>query len=210
LIKPALLETNKKEFQSKFLKFKHYDPSIKLHIDIADNTLFEGESIFDMEFYTQFNLKNTEIHLMTSQPNKYVTQLGFFTDFIWVHYESGFFNEKCPLKNLHIGITFSPSTPIQTCIKESESFKKIQFLTVEPGKQGQQINIKRLNEITENLKYFKNKEIQLDGGINLTNIDKIDKDVKNIVIGSAILKQADPIKAYIEFLNKRKEETSNE
>jgi len=75
----------------------------------------------------------------------------------------------------------------------------VQFMGVEPGKQGGNFVPSVLEKISSFKKDFPGKTFQIDGGVNESNILTVSETgVENIVIGSAIFNADDPKKKFLE------------
>ena len=97
--------------------------------------------------------------------------------------------KKC---NVDCGIALNPGTSIYNIIDLLDIIDKILIMTVNPGFGGQKFiehmlkKIRLLSSIM-NRYNINSKIIQVDGGINLYNIDTIyDLGVRDIVVGSYI------------------------
>lgn len=166
-----------------------------LHLDIMDGVFVKNKT------WTYSKIKDIiptnkplDIHLMVRDVYKYINDFKKLKpEIITFHYEVNLdiFSIIKYLKNLNIkvGLSIKPDTKIDSITKYLPFIDLILVMSVEPGMGGQQFilnsldKIDRLVEIREKYKY--NYLIEVDGGINDTNIKLLNK-VDISVIGSYI------------------------
>lgn len=176
-----------------------------IHYDVMDNKFVKniGVDIEDIKIAKKHNLY-TDVHLMVKYPleDKYIKKaLDYGANSITIHYEIDNFEEtlkylydkKQDLKNkdfdLTIGVSIKPNTDVGVLKAYEKYFDKILLMSVEPGLGGQKY-IEYTNEkIKFAQKIYKEKIIQVDGGINYKNLEKIYRtNIDSMVIGSDISK----------------------
>ena len=144
------------------------------------------------------------VHLMIEKPERYIgvfSKALFTQDSIIVHVET------CPHldKTLQIiidsglkaGAALNPATPLEMIKHVLDKLNVILIMTVNPGFGGQQFITTMLDKITQTREMVKNNgkdiDIQVDGGINIKNIEKVNKAGANIlVVGSEIFEAESP------------------
>ena len=162
-----------------------------LQIDVMDGQ-FVNEKRFSPIFVK--NLKTTmkkEVHLMVQNPEKEVPKYLDAQSIIF-HLEAA--NDPYALIRLikknkkKAGIAINPETRIEEVYHFLTILDKVLIMGVHPGKGGQAFIPSTLQKIKDVRKQNKNIIIEVDGGINKTNIKKIFKAGANdLVIGSALV-----------------------
>ena len=86
------------------------------------------------------------------------------------------------------GIAISPDTPVSAIEEYLDAVDMVLVMSVYPGYGGQ----KYIPEVSEKITYLRNKlgddfNIQVDGGVNLSNIDNVLKVGANVIVaGTAV------------------------
>ena len=176
---------------------------IYLHLDIMDGkfvpnttpgvSLLKKINKFDFVFDT---------HLMVEDPINYIDK--FYkagSDIITFHYEAvdnvqQVINKILSL-NIKCGISIKPNTDPTVLLPYLKDLDQILIMSVEPGFGGQ----KFMENALEKIKYLdklrnSNEEyhylIEVDGGINLSNVTKIREAGANVVVmGTALINSSD-------------------
>lgn len=174
-----------------------------IHFDIMDGH-FVPNITFGFKFIESIK-KNTQIpfdvHLMISQPEKYIKQFSEVgSNIITFHYETTHFpirliteikKHKCLA-----GISINPATPIESIYDILPHIDLVLLMSVEPGFYGQNFiegSFTRIAQLKERIVKMKLKTlIEVDGGVSLNNYKAlIDAQVDILVIGSDFFKQKD-------------------
>jgi ribulose-phosphate 3-epimerase len=202
MIIPAILQKDLKDIIEEVKTVENFAPLVQ--VDIADGNLVNNSTYQKIEEILRIktNVK-FDIHLMVNNPNLYLKRNPKIRQ-ISAHAEAPInLNEwikETKKYNYKVGISLSPETKwkqIEDLISEVDF---IQFLTVNPGKQGQEFQPDVLKKIKRFRQKYSFVTIQADGGINETNIKEVLKSgVNNVVIGSAIVRAENPQKTYINF-----------
>tara|TARA_A100001015_G_scaffold296579_1_gene377048 strand:- start:1799 stop:2425 length:627 start_codon:yes stop_codon:yes gene_type:complete len=174
------------------------------HFDIMDGN-FVPNITFGPNYVNNFiekinNKKFIDVHLMVNNPEKYIDSLKQVDQIIF-HIENlseqtinNIINNIKSYK-IKCGLCLSPNTDIKTIAKYLDKIDLIQVMTVEPGKCGQQLIPDCLEKIKFIRKINSNIDIQVDGGIKLTNIkDVIESGANSFVCGSSMIKDGLSIK----------------
>ncbi|MBL1211927.1 MAG: ribulose-phosphate 3-epimerase [Ignavibacteriae bacterium] len=152
-----------------------------------------------------------DIHLMIEEPDRYIENfIKAGADIITVHQEE--------VKHLHrtvsmikdlgakAGVSINPATPVSMLSEIVEYADMILIMSVNPGFGGQSFIENSLSKISE-LKSLREKKkldfkIQVDGGIDKTNIQKIsERGCDAFVAGSSIFHSDNITGATIELKN---------
>lgn len=174
------------------------------HFDIMDGN-FVPNITFGPNYVNNFiqkinNKKFIDVHLMVNNPEKYIDSLKQVDQIIF-HIEN--LSEQTinniinKIKNYKIrcGLCLSPNTDINTVTKYLNKIDLVQVMTVEPGKCGQQLIPDCLEKIKVIRKNNSNIDIQVDGGIKLSNInDVIESGANSFICGSSMIKDGLGIK----------------
>lgn len=163
-----------------------------IHFDVMDNKFVPNEAfgILEIKKYASICNKKIDAHFMVEDPLYYLNELKdidfeFFTFHLEVDDIDKIIKE---LKNTNykIGISIKPNTNIEKLKKYLDDIDLILVMSVEPGFGGQSFIENTYNRISEIKKIIGNRNIliEVDGGINNTNINKIDADIA--VVGSFI------------------------
>lgn len=199
---PAVLSDNLDDYTKAYRLFEQMDGVSKVQLDIMDGVFVKTISP-DFENILKIPTKlNKQVHLMVQEPLPYLdlcTKYGVSE--VIVHLRTNYGNVN-DFDNYGFKI-FLGVNPEDNFLSFADlTFKISGFLlmTVHPGLQGQPFLPNELKKAG----YLRNKgfdgTIIVDGSINLDTIGNLKEyDIDEAVIGSAIIKQPDPIKAYNEL-----------
>lgn len=153
-----------------------------------------------------------DVHLMIEDPDKYIPDfVTEKTEFITVH------QEACVHLNRTInhirsygigaGVSINPATPVSTLENILADVDLVLIMSVNPGFGGQSFidstlsKVKKLVEIREKMGY--NLVIEIDGGVNLENVEEVvEAGVDLVVAGSAVFGADDIAQRIGEFRDK--------
>jgi len=202
MIIPAILEDNLKSIQE---KIELVGPiSERVQIDVCDGVFVEEETFLDLEKIK--TLENLEYHLMVQNPLKFVDIPLKKGDSVIVHVESKNADKAVDeflKKTKRVGVCKNPETSVEEIEKFVDRVNFVQFLTVNPGKQGQELLEKPFHEAVEFKKKYPTISVQIDGGVTDENLKRIvQSKIYNLVSGSAIFNKTNP-KLSLRNLNAR-------
>lgn len=202
MIIPAILEDNLKAIQE---KIEMVGPiSERVQIDVCDGVFVEEETFLDLEKIK--TLENLEFHLMVQNPLKFVDIPLKKGDSVIVHVESKNADKAVNeflKRTKRVGVCKNPETSVEEIEKYVDRVNFVQFLTVTPGKQGQELLEKPFHEAAEFKKKYPTISVQIDGGVNDENLKRIvHSKIYNLVSGSAIFNKTNP-KLSLRNLNAR-------
>lgn len=189
------------------MKFENCFNSI-IHLDVMDNKFVPNTGI-DLECILAAKKYNffTGLHLMVESPidDGFIDKaLEYGVDSITVHYEINDFENVIKYlssKNVEVGVAVKPDTDISLLKQYEEYFDKILIMTVEPGFGGQ----KYINKCNEKIKLaatsmFKDKKIEIDGGVNEETIKfGLRNNVNTFVVGNAFIHSDDYYETLLKF-----------
>ncbi|MCB2288403.1 ribulose-phosphate 3-epimerase [Clostridium sp. CS001] len=174
-----------------------------IHIDVMDgmfvpNISFGTPIIKSIRKLTKLTF---DVHLMIEEPSRYVEDfVKAGADIITVHYEADRHIDRTInyIKSFGVkaAVALNPATPVD-CIKHLISnVDMVLIMSVNPGFGGQKYidycteKIKEVRAIAD--KCNKNLMIQVDGGIDETNIGKVVSNGADVIVaGSAVFKNGE-------------------
>lgn len=200
IISPSLLSANVCNYSEDFKIFNEKDIKV-IHIDIMDGHYVPNISIGLGQVAALRKLTTAEfdVHLMVTNPDEYVEALvEAGANSITIHSEvaTHLYKSIHYLKSFGIkaGVALNPATPISCLEYVYPLLDRVLIMSVEPGFGGQAFvpfaldKISQLNEIKAKNNY--GFTIQVDGGINLYNIEDVIKaGARDIVIGSSLFNE---------------------
>lgn len=185
-----------------------------LHFDVMDG-MFVPSISFGMSVLASIQGTTDQVmdvHLMIEEPIRYIEDFKKAgADFITVHLEACK-DVKETLKSIHsaglkAGLSICPETPAEALEPYMKDVDMILVMSVHPGFGGQKFIPETLDKIRAIRKMAKSQEIemdiQVDGGIYLTNVKEVlDAGANIIVAGSAVFKgdPADNTAKFMEIL----------
>ena len=203
LIATSILNMKK---ETKYLKQLENTSTDYLHLDIMDGKFVTNISeLYDFIEKNEPLLKPLDVHLMVEDVNTYIEKYSNLNpEYITIHYEiSSNVNEAINLiksKNIKVGLSIKPNTSVSEIIPYLDKIDLLLIMSVEPGYGGQSyIDISDKLKQARYLQKDYNFVIEVDGGINDTNISFVDTDIA--VVGSFITSSDN----YQEQINKLKE-----
>ena len=178
------------------------------HIDVMDGRFVENDTSEDMRIYCEYLNQITsipiDVHLMVKNIKEYIdSYLIFNPNIITFHYEAcrdieevEKYIEYIKEKDCKVGVAIKPQTDIKEIERLLPKINLLLIMSVEPGKGGQKFigdTINKIIEAKEKIdKLNLSTEIEVDGGINLENIEEIKKSGATIaVVGTAIINSED-------------------
>ena len=189
---------NLKDFCNKY-DFENYF-NIAIHMDVMDNKFVNntGIDLNNIKIVKKYGFY-VDTHLMVENPieDEYVKKsIEYGTDSLTIHFEIKDFENEiikikkiCDENNVKLGVAINPDTKVESLVKYKDYFNKILVMSVYPGLGGQRFIENTILKLEEARKVFKDKLIQVDGGIKFENFNKVCKtNLNSIVIGSYLTK----------------------
>jgi len=204
---PTIFALDKKNFEQRLEKIKF---SKKIHLDFMDGDFVNNKSFTLDEIDVIKNYDNEfELHLMAKDPEQYLNKIKELNiKKVLIHYEA--FENSCEListmidfenSGIKVFIVLNPETQVLKIKNIISKISGVMLMSVNPGNEGQEFILEVSNKIKEIKELNPKLSIQIDGGINETNIEEISKFGMTILnIGSAISKSENP-KSKFEELN---------
>lgn len=171
-----------------------------VHIDVMDGMFVPNISFGApiMKSIRPLTKMVFDVHLMIEDPSRYVKDfVDAGADMITVHYEADKHIHRTIkyIKSFGVkaGIALNPGTPVNLIEDLIEELDMVLIMSVNPGFGGQkyiEFSGKKIEQVKAlKDKYNKELYIQVDGGIDASNVKKvIDCGANSIVAGSAVFK----------------------
>lgn len=171
-----------------------------VHIDVMDGMFVPNISFGVPVIKSIRNLTTLvfDVHLMIEDPARYVKDfVDAGADMITVHYEADRHIDRTIkyIKSLGVkaGVALNPGTPVSMIENLIPDLDMVLIMSVNPGFGGQkyiEYSVDKISQVKElKDKYNKELYIQVDGGIDATNVSKVIKcGANSIVAGSAVFK----------------------
>ena len=174
-----------------------------IHIDVMDGNFVPNISfgIPVIRAIRKVTAKPFDVHLMIEEPGRYIEDfVKAGADIITVHYEADRHIDRT--LNLIKGfgkkasIALNPGTPVALLKDLLMDLDMVLIMTVNPGFGGQKFIDYSKNKVAELKKMADDMgkviEIQVDGGIDASNIGSIVKQGANVIVaGSSVFKNKD-------------------
>ncbi len=185
-----------------------------LHIDVMDGNFVPNISIGlpVIKSIREITDMTFDVHLMINNPEKYIEEFAKAgADIITIHLEST--NEVIDALKLIRKLDKIPALAIKPDTKYEEVIPYLKFvdmvlvMTVEPGFGGQSLITHTLNKVENLSHYIKSHgllvDIQVDGGINMNNVEKVISAGANVIVAGSSVFLNDSIVSNVEaFYNK--------
>jgi ribulose-phosphate 3-epimerase len=171
-----------------------------IHIDVMDgnfvpNISFGLPIIKSIRKLTQLPF---DVHLMIEEPSRYIDDfIEAGANIITVHYEADRHIDRTvnyiKSKGVKASIALNPGTPVPNLKDLISQLDMVLIMTVNPGFGGQKFidyaknKVKELKELAK--EFNKDLLIQVDGGIDASNISEITACGANVIVaGSSVFK----------------------
>lgn len=209
-IVPAILETEFEEIEEKLHQMEGLARWVS--IDVVDGQFAKpmswpythGDHLDVISQLSEFETPlNLELHLMVKNPEH---DLDRFIDTpakrILVHYEAAENHDQAlallDMSTEECGIVINLDTPIGAIEPYVKYLDFVQMMSIKQiGGYGMPFEENVLEKVRNFKKKHPSLRVQLDGGVNETNIKKIkEAGVDSVAVGSAIFAQVDPQAAF--------------
>lgn len=178
------------------------------HIDVMDGEFVENNTIELMQEYAgqikQISNTPLDIHLMVKDVKTFVNSyIPYEPNTITFHLEACENEEQAKeiIRYIHdnhikVGMAIKPNTSVEEIYKYLPYINSVLVMTVEPGKGGQKLIPETIDKVKKIKEYIESNnidiDIEIDGGINLENVEKLKEAGANIiVVGTAIINSKD-------------------
>ena len=169
-----------------------------VHLDVMDG-MFVPSISFGMPIIRAIrgcSDRIFDVHLMIEEPGRYIADFAEAgADLITVHAESckhlDRTIESIKERGLLAGVALNPATPVSAISCLLEKVDMVLIMTVNPGFGGQKLIPYTVDKVRELKQLLDEKglktDIEVDGGINLSNVREVMEAGANIIVaGSAV------------------------
>ena len=169
-----------------------------VHIDVMDGSFVPSISFgFPiMQSIRGCTERMFDVHLMIEEPIRYIAEfVKAGADIITVHAEACKHLDRTieviKEQGLLAGVALNPATPVEMIRHVLPKVDMVLIMTVNPGLGGQRLIPYTIDKVREVKKLIEEQElkvdIEVDGGINLSNVEEVmDAGANIIVAGSAV------------------------
>jgi len=165
-----------------------------IHVDVMDGHFVPNITIGScvVESIRKITDKVLDVHLMISDPLAYAEAfLRAGADIITVHHECNPDIEKIyrltQKYNRKLCVSINPDTPYQVVEKYIDYIDMILVMSVHPGFGGQSFIESSIDKIRNLRMMYPDIDIEVDGGIKLSNLNKVTEAGANVIVaGSAV------------------------
>ncbi len=203
MVVPGIFEQTLTEVQTRLdLITKYIDVA---QVDIADGVAVNGKTLTGFETVSRLNTSlNIDLHLMVLHPTDYLVRKLPFIEKVCAqvepHFDKKHFIEEAKRLFYKVGLSLNPETSVTEIYPFLDQLDYVQFMAVVPGGQGRVFENHVLEKIRQLRQVDKIITIQVDGGITLENVKEVyTAGADDVVVGSAIFGQPDPVKALVNF-----------
>ena len=139
-----------------------------------------------------------DMHMMVVTPEKWINDMADAgADQYTFHVEAtdnpGLIIRKIREAGMKVGIGVKPKTDIESILPYVSDIDMVLIMTVEPGFGGQKFMVDMMPKVELIRERFPLIDIEVDGGVGLTNIDIAAKAGANMIVsGTAVVKNPDP------------------
>lgn len=174
-----------------------------IHIDVMDGEFVPNRTAGTTMLEKAHDGCNLPLdtHLMVENPEDYLEDFSI-SNTITFHLEAVDTETAYRLiDNLHereirVGMSIKPDTPIEEILPYLDNIELVLVMLVEPGFGGQEMIEECLEKVRKIRELRPDIDIEVDGGINLQNVDKVKRAGANIIVsGTAILREKDRAEA---------------
>lgn len=184
-----------------------------LHVDVMDGSFVPSIS-YGMPVLQCIRSRTEmflDVHLMIEKPERYIQEFAKCgADLINFHIEATD-DVKGTIRKIRetgkkVGITIKPNTPAAAVEAYLDMVDMVLVMTVEPGFGGQKLipecleKVRTIREMVEEKKL--NVDIQVDGGINLDNLQSALNFGANVIVAGSSVFKDDPCANAKSFLQR--------
>lgn len=167
-----------------------------IHIDVMDGHFVDHISygLPLIKAIRPVTKKVLDVHMMVENPDKYVESLrDAGADIVTVHYEADPMIHRTLTHirdcGMHPAVAINPGTPVDVLAYILQDVDMVLVMTVDPGYGGQKLIPVTLEKVNALRHFSETLNIEVDGGVNLSNVAGVIKAGANVVVaGSAVFK----------------------
>lgn len=183
-----------------------------VHIDVMDGSFVPSISIGLPVIKTirKCTERMFDVHLMIDEPGRYIDDfVAAGADIITVHAEAckhlDRTIEAIKEKDILAGVALNPATPLSAIEYVLPKVDMVLIMTVNPGFGGQKLipyTVDKVRDLKTLLEKSENKaDIEVDGGVNLENVETLLAAGANIIVAGSAVFSGDIEENVTGFLN---------
>lgn len=161
---------------SDFIKMLNDSTTDMIHFDVMDGKFVDNtnlKTVSELLKYVSLSKKKNDIHLMVSNPEKYIEALSMYNvNNITIHKEIKNYEKMIDLiksYGIKVGIALNPDTDIEDIFDLLPKLDLVLIMSVYPGRSGQKFIEESSNKIHNLKEEIKKRElntmISVDGGV---------------------------------------------
>jgi ribulose-phosphate 3-epimerase len=210
ILVPSILENTKEKFLITYQKEIKLPGVNRIQVDFGDGKFVPNTILPISEIDVLDETIHWEAHLMIQEPMDFLDYKisGFKT--IIIHYEA-YQNEEAVKQAIKVikdtgllpALCIKNETPVTVLEGFFSEVKHFQLMSVVPGFQGTSFLENTYERILLLRKLNKYAIIEVDGGINETNIEKVAKAGADLIILGAVITKVENMQVTWENLNKK-------
>lgn len=183
-----------------------------VHIDVMDG-MFVPNISFGMPVIKSIRSctdKTFDVHMMVEEPGRYAQDMkNAGADLLCVHQEACRHLDRT-VQQIHelgmkAGVALNPATPVETLDCILEQLDMVLVMSVNPGFGGQKFIPYTLKKVEKLHRMIKKRglavDIEVDGGVDLKNVEKVLAAGANIVVAGSAVFGGNPAENISGFLN---------
>lgn len=193
---PSILETTKEGFLNVYHQETKLPGVERIQVDFGDGIFVRNKILPASEIDVLNPTFHWEAHLMIKEPTEFLDYqiCGFKT--IIVHFEAfknidGLLAAINAIKSsgMEPAVCLKNETPVNVLLQMAKQVNHFQLMSVNPGFQGTPFLENTYERVVELRRLLPNAIIEVDGGINMSNVKKISQSGADLLIlGSSITK----------------------
>lgn len=204
IVAPSLLSANFLDLSTDCRMLNESDADW-YHLDVMDGHFVPNISFGPMliEFFRRATQKVCDVHLMISEPEKYIeTFRKSGADIITVHYEACHhlhrILQQIRQSGAQAGVALNPHTPVEVLRDIIQEVDLVCLMSVNPGFGGQAFIPQTIAKTRTLRKMIQENQlkalIEIDGGVTLENAKPlVEAGADVLVAGNTVFKSAQPI-----------------
>lgn len=199
---PTVFVKEGEDFMSRFNKVVGISNFVQIDFMDGEFVKSKSTSLDDIPFLKDYDVM-FEAHLMVKDPEEWVEKLSKkgFTNVVF-HYEAA--DDDLDVKYIagvvrryHMNpiVCVNPSTPIEKVFGVLDVVNHVQLMGVEPGEEGQEFISDTIKRIKALKQYKRSIKVQVDGGINLSNAERVADAGCDFLNSGSLISNSDSPKA---------------
>lgn len=170
-----------------------------IHIDVMD-----GHFVDQITFGTPFikslrkvTKKGLDVHMMVDNPYDHLNFLKEAgADIVTVHIEADPMIHRTLTRIRDLGmrpaVAINPGTPVEALLSVLQDVDMVLVMSVDPGYGGQELIPMSLEKVKILRSFSDRLNIEVDGGVNLMNIDRVIEAGANVIVAGSAVFKGDP------------------